>query len=342
MKMTDRFLFSEKISFLFTFFIWLVITCVVIFIPIKNENKKYNEIQISLSAQSEKNKSFIEETKSITETQKEVLKSQEQNQKNIAAVKKASASIKETENKTSVEKQVSVKKASVREEKLYQSVEELMNLQKSVPKKQAVWDESMFNDASTGSSVSSSITSSEITQTQKIENVFSGTAAKTEDAEIKTSAKESQLEKTDSDFSSGNIQESTEKYLSTLESIAKGKSFATTDEKDEGSFESGKNAIITNVKGSSIKVADGRSILKPEKPTIIISSENQKSLQNITVKFKFTVNSDGTVNYNSIQCTAGAIGREVEKEIREQIARWSFQRGTSSSDAFFDLIISAN
>ncbi len=333
------FILSEKISFLVTAVLWAGLVVTAVYLPVKSGHKKYNEIQITLSDQVQNKKpEVLEEQKTLSQTEKPLQKKETKTEAQPAKMAAVPETKTPTQKTAAKPAQSPVKKAQVREEKLFQSVEDLMKAQNAAPKKAAVWDDSLFDDNNT---VTSNTASGNFTpQAQKIENALSGTAGKINEVQTQTGAHASEIVKTPVQKNAGNIQESTGKILSTLENIAESKTLA----KETGtgtSTGSNNNVIVTDSGSQMLNVSDGRTLVKPLKPSITISSEKQKSLQNITVKFRFTVNANGTVNYNSIYCSSGAINSEVEKEIREQIARWIFQSGVNPSEAFFDLIISA-
>ena len=318
--MLKRFSLSEIISFLLTSFVWTAGLLSALFIPLEKKKNTFNEIQITLSKPEVKNNTLKERAE-----EKESVKK--------VPTEKTSQSVKE--------KSAPVKKAMVREEKLYQSVEDIMKAQNSSPKKNVEWDESLFSDAPLISSNESSGKYNPSAKVEKLENALQGSAGKTNETEGKTSAEVTHTTSTFSESNSVNPSDTTKDFLKSFENTASANALTGTDNKNPSQTNSENKTSGSGNKENPLNVSDGRRLLFPTSASIMISADKQKSLQNIKVKFQFTVNADGSVNYNSIKCTTGAVSSDVEKEIREQIARWKFEKGSGSSDALFDLIITA-
>lgn len=214
------------------------------------------------------------------------------------------------------------------EPQLVQSMEELMAQNSKPVKKEAVWDESIF-ESSAIEEQSQAAAVPKINSAEPVQ-ALSGTAASAK----KDTAAVSSVQTTRSASSSQSMS-STEAALQNILSAKPG--VYTSQGNDQSkSFET-QSSSRSEGDGVSMDLADGSSrlLLYPEKPAIVLSAESEKLITSSrTLTIVFTVLANGTVPPGNISFQpAGILPVSVQTEIRSQIARWRFEEEKSDGQA---------
>lgn len=214
------------------------------------------------------------------------------------------------------------------EPQLVQSMEELMAQNSKPVKKEAVWDESIF-ESSAVEEQSQAAAVPKINSAEPVQ-ALSGTAASAK----KDTAAVSSVQTTRS-ASSSQAMSSTEAALQNILSAKPG--VYTSQGSDQSkSFET-QSSSRSEGDGVSMDLADGSSrlLLYPEKPAIVLSAESEKLITSSrTLTIVFTVLANGTVPPGNISFQpAGILPVSVQTEIRSQIARWRFEEEKSDGQA---------
>ncbi|HQL04542.1 MAG TPA: hypothetical protein PLU33_05340 [Treponemataceae bacterium] len=214
------------------------------------------------------------------------------------------------------------------EPQLVQSMEELMAQNSKPVKKEAVWDESIF-ESSAVEEQSQAAAVPKINSAEPVQ-ALSGTAASAK----KDTAAVSSVQTTRS-ASSSQAMSSTEAALQNILSAKPG--VYTSQGSDQSkSFET-QSSSRSEGDGVSMDLADGSSrlLLYPEKPAIVLSAESEKLINSSrTLTIVFTVLANGTVPPGNISFQpAGILPVSVQTEIRSQIARWRFEEEKSDGQA---------
>ena len=214
------------------------------------------------------------------------------------------------------------------EPQLVQSMEELMAQNSKPVKKEAVWDESIF-ESSAIEEQSQAAAVPKINSAEPVQ-ALSGTAASAK----KDTAAVSSVQTTRS-ASSSQAMSSTEAALQNILSAKPG--VYTSQGSDQSkSFET-QSSSRSEGDGVSMDLADGSSrlLLYPEKPAIVLSAESEKLITSSrTLTIVFTVLANGTVPPGNISFQpAGILPVSVQTEIRSQIARWRFEEEKSDGQA---------
>lgn len=231
-----------------------------------------------------------------------------------------------TEKKTDPAPAAPVEKRA--EPQLVQSMEELMAQNSKPVKKEAVWDESIF-ESSAVEEQSQAAAVPKINSAEPVQ-ALSGTAASAK----KDTAAVSSVQTTRS-ASSSQAMSSTEAALQNILSAKPG--VYTSQGSDQSkSFET-QSSSRSEGDGVSMDLADGSSrlLLYPEKPAIVLSAESEKLITSSrTLTIVFTVLANGTVPPGNISFQpAGILPVSVQTEIRSQIARWRFEEEKSDGQA---------
>jgi hypothetical protein len=214
------------------------------------------------------------------------------------------------------------------EPQLVQSMEELMAQNAKPVKKEAVWDESIFES----SAVEQQSQAASVPKSNSNEPVqaLSGTAASAQ----KDTAAVSSVQ-TSRTASSSSVMSSTEAALQNILSAKPG--VYTSQGNDQSkSFET-QSSSRSEGDGVSMDLADGSSrlLLYPAKPAIVLSVESEKLITSSrTLTIVFTVLANGTVPPGNINFQpAGILPVSVQTEIRSQIAQWRFEEEKSDGQA---------
>ena len=344
----DKILISEKnrdsISFAITcgFYVFLFVLFAVV--PV-SKPKKYTQISVQLDVpvakKTEKTtqqlSQKIEEQKSVTPVKEVVQKTESKTvEKSVKTTVEKKSSVQNTtlQQKTQSTTQSSsqatsqsattTKKAEPKREVVYQkSIEELMAENARKKKDTSTWDDSIFGDEGSNSSVvqSQNNTTQNLVKSQNdVAQTFEGVAA---------SSSQSQTVQTSSDSRfSGTMQNQVSSSTSdTLSKIASATYVA----------KNGSESIIYETSG----VLSPRQLIYPSEPSIVISeSLENKIARTKTVKIGFIVKSDGSVDTKSIKIEpVGSLVPEIEAEIKEQISLWRFESGKSDGQATFNYSI---
>jgi hypothetical protein len=269
---------------------------VSLFIPLNKIEKKYEDIQITLSpVQSVPVKTQPKQTAQSLS-------------KNL------------NEDKTYAKKNSSTAQpATLREEKIVQSVEQLMKEQ-SVNRKKVVWDESLFTEDffETKSDVVQN-NNQNVGEVKKIENPFSGTAAKIENPEQK------------------NV-----KAVSTIDEKVSQQNFTESiSEKSGTSFEissTQKDVVaVQTINGQEIFWGNTpmRKLISPKNPELTISKENQKLINaSKNLVLEFLVLENGFVSPSSFTVKpSSSLPQVIVNELRRQVMTWKFEADSRQSNA---------
>lgn len=215
------------------------------------------------------------------------------------------------------------------EPQLVQSVEDIMKQNAQPVKKEAVWDDSLFEKAVEQTSKEVPVPSTANTKPEPIQ-ALSGTAAT---SQTDTSAAVAGL--TSRNTGSSSVSGTT---AGLLQNIASAKPSIYTQEGSASgvSFET-QSSSRAEGGGVAMDLEDGssRRLLYPSKPAIVLSPESEKLITSSrTLTIVFVVLANGTVPPGNISFQpASLLPVSVQTEIRAQIAQWKFEEEKSDGQA---------
>ena len=244
-----------------------------------------------------------------------------------SSTQKAQTTTQQTQQKqqtASVQEKTEPVQTVTKREVVYQkSIEELIAENAKKKKETSTWDDSIFGEENSNSSVvqSQNNTTQNLVKSQNdVAQTFEGVAASSSESQTVQTASESRFSGT------------TQNQVSSLTSDALNKISSTTYVAKNGS-----ESISYETSG----VLAPRQLLYPSEPSIVISeSLEDKIARTKTVKISFVVKSDGSVDTKTIKIEpVGSLVPEIEAEIKGQISLWRFESGKSDGQATFNYSI---
>ncbi len=345
----------EKISFIVTICIWIIVFIMGNIIPFVPVKKHYNTVQIHLdiTAPVEKKQIAMESVQKNEDAVKHVEKNETE------TIQKTIQEIKTQPKKTSViEKQVGPKQTlktiktvskkkrvskvqshssekktlSSVKPKLVKSVDELISEQSSASSSDTQWNESAFENSSEKVTQTKS-TVQDSKSNESIENALQGSAA--------------HVAKTNSAFISSNTNKKSydakNSSASTQSALGKIKAATYTQHSEGITSTSSINSKETKNGSTVIQMSDGseRMLLDPKKPNISISKENASLIDSSrSITIYFTVLAEGNVPLSKIEIKpASSLPVVIQSEIKTQISEWRFATDSSDGIVKFSLTI---
>ena len=244
-----------------------------------------------------------------------------------SSTQKAQTTTQQTQQKqqtASVQEKTEPVQTVTKREVVYQkSIEELMAENAKKKKETSTWDDSIFGEENSNSSVVQSQNNSTqnlVKSQNDVAQTFEGVAASSSESQTVQTASESRFSGT------------TQNQVSSSTSDALNKISSTTYVAKNGS-----ESISYETSG----VLAPRQLLYPSEPSIVISeSLEDKIARTKTVKISFVVKSDGSVDTKTIKIEpVGSLVPEIEAEIKGQISLWRFESGKSDGQATFNYSI---
>jgi len=312
---------STALGAVATAVVWILMTVLCFALRIAPPHPDYKVIKIQLDAPSAVKKAPalpVQQEASALPQETAPVQKEQPAQKQQPAVKQ-----KTVAKQAAV--QPAIEQSKPAQQTLTKSVDELIAENNSAPKKKAVWDDSLFNDAD--DTKTSTTTTNAASPSVKSESSFSGTAAKGSSSENVSSSASS---------ASSKKQSGTE--ASSATTAALGKISSATYTQSSGSGVTSSVSASTGSKNGrvTLQMADGnvRELLSPAKPVITISEENAKKISaNATVTIRFKVLAGGTVPLSSIEIRPSSLlVLEIQNEIKSQISTWRFAADASGAD----------
>ena len=329
-----------------TAIVWILVTVLGFVIKIAPPHPEYKVIEITLSTP--QNRPTI-----VPKGNPEVPKESVPVKTEPASLPKTQETPTTTQAKSSVTKPSAVKPAATipstakpaqapaattpREEPaLSKSIDELMAENKSTPKKQVAFDDSLFADESDFVESKTTTTNNVTASASKSTSSFEGTAAS---GATGVASKSSAIS-----ASSSAARQSTGTASSST-TAALGKIASATYVQSAGGGVTSSTSISSGSKNGrvAIQMADGsaRELLSPAKPSISISEKNAAlidSTRKVTIVFK--VLAGGTVPLSSIEIRpASQLPLEIQTEIKQQISTWRFASDSYDGQATFEYSI---
>ncbi len=330
---------SDKMSLLCTAIFWFFVLLIFALVPVsKNVPPKYESVTLHLLQEplSEKVPQKVNQPENtpvakMETIQKEVVKQKEETGKKI----KKSEPVTTTKTEKSVEKKV--QEPVVESKPLVKSVEQLMQENAAATKKQkdvseVDWD-SLFSEDSVVSSTSSVLPEKNVNY-ESLSSLSGNAGSAFVAKENVQSSSAFDNQNTDNSV----VMEST---ISALNKIAI-KNFSENSAggiKYTVTAETSQNAMDLSETGTPMLTTEGkmRILLIPEKPVILISSQNEKfidSSRELDISFK--VLPSGQVESASIKILpASLVATEIEAEIKAQVSKWLFQAASGYGQVCF-------
>ena len=328
----NKILFSEKnrdsISLAITCGFYVILFVLFAVLPV-SKPKKYTQISVQLDVPVAKKTENTQQLPQKIEEQKTETKTVEKpvEKQNTVNQQKAQATTQQTQQKqqtASVQEKTEPVQTVTKREVVYQkSIEELMAENAKKKKETSTWDDSIFGEENSNSSVVQSqnnvaqnLGNSQNNATQ----TFEGVAASSSTSETVKTSSESRFSGTSQNQVSSSTSDALNK-ISSAKYVAK----------------NGSESIIYETSG----VLAPRQLIYPSEPSIVISeSLENKVSRSQTVKISFVVKSDGSVDSKTIKIEPiGSLVPEIEAEIKEQISLWRFESGKSDGQATFNYSI---
>ena len=259
--------------------------------------------------------------KTQTSTAKTTQNSVQKQTTSTNSSKSSSSTTQKPQNTTQTSSQSATTKTEPKREVVYQkSIEELMAENAKKKKEVSTWDDSIFGDENSNSSVmqSQNNVSQNVGKSQNNAiQTFEGVAASSSQSQTVQTASDSRFSGT----AQNQVSSSTSDALSKISSTT----YVAKNSSDSITYETS-------------GVLSPRQLIYPSEPSIVISeSLENKIARTKTVKISFIVKSDGSVDSKTIKIEpVGSLVPEIEAEIKGQIALWCFESGKSDGQATFN------
>ncbi len=320
-----------KPAFVTTIIVWFVLFLFIVLVPmptLQEQEKIFGEMTIKLDALPERASTEI----AHSTFQEETFTEQIQTVDRVIQNETISQEVQTVEQPRNVQSSSASAVEPSREQVLSRSIEDLIAEQnnRTQSNRQTQWSDDVFSTSNAVTSTQNQVSESAPKQSS---SSLSGAAAQSNP----TSSAAIQGETVRSNTNSGSVSSETSNLLSNIASTQP--SLGGTQQSSSGTQRQQTNATsFSTASGYDFNFeGEARRLLYPANPTLEISSENQRLIQGTrSVQVALTVSPNGTISPSSITFTPSAlVPREVQSELRQQIATWRFEEGPGSGQATF-------